>query len=370
MSDLQFVDDDVTSVSNNIITVCEGLMGRTLYPADPLRLFLTSLASIIVQQRVLINQTSKGNFLRYATGEKLDAMGEFTETKRLAASAAITTIEFRLSMPLVSATIIPAGTRVGPQGGDGQMYFITDEVMEIPAGQLAGIVASKCSVPGASGNGFLPGQVNVLMDPLPFIQSVRNTTTSAGGAEEESDDSYRERTRSAPEKFSTAGPSGAYQYWAKTASPSIIDVAVHSPAEGEVVIVPLLQNGEPPGPDVLEAVNGAVNDRKRRPLTDKVTVAKPAQVPYDINIKYWINRGRATESASIQVAVAEAVDHYRTWQKSKLGRAINPSELVWRVMAAGALRVEVTAPLYAEVGESQVAKDGTVNITFGGLEDD
>ncbi|MCY7486425.1 baseplate J/gp47 family protein [Paenibacillus alvei] len=370
MSNLQFVDDDVTSVSNDIITVYEGLTGRTLYPADPIRLFLMSLASIIVQQRVLINQTAKGNLLRYAQGDQLDAMGEFTETSRLTAAAAVTTVEFRLSMPLVSATIIPAGTRIGPQGGDGQLYFSTTEVFEIPAGVQSGSVVCKCSIAGIVGNGFLPGKLNVLIDPLPFIQSVKNTTTSTGGAAEEVDNSYRERIRTAPEQFSTAGPYGAYQYWAKAASSSIIDVAVHSPSEGEVVVVPLMQGGELPSSDILESVNESVNDRKRRPLTDKVTVAKPTQVSYDINIKYWINRDRAAESTNIQSAVVEAVNQYRTWQKSKLGRAINPSELVWRVMAAGALRVEVTTPVYVEVGTTQVAKDGTVNITFGGFEDD
>ncbi|MFW5433695.1 baseplate assembly protein [Paenibacillus apiarius] len=370
MSDLQFVDDDVTSVSNDIITIYEGLTGRTLYPADPIRLFLMSLASIIVQQRVLINQTAKGNLLRYAQGEKLDAMGEFTETERLKAAEAMTTVEFRLSMPLVSATIIPAGTRIGPQGGDGQLYFSTTEVIEIPAGTQSGSAACKCSISGVTGNGFLPGQLNVLIDPLPFIQSVKNTTTSTGGAAEERDDPYRERIRTAAEQFSTAGPYGAYQYWAKTASSSIVDVAVHSPADGEVVVVPLMQNGELPSSDILEAVNESVNDRKRRPLTDKVTVSKPTQVSYDINLKYWINRDRAAETTSIQAAVTEALNQYKTWQKSRLGRAINPSELVWRVMAAGALRLDVTTPVYTEVGTTQVAKEGTVNITFGGLEDD
>lgn len=163
------------------------------------------------------------------------------------------------------------------KGGDGQLFFNTNETIQILEGELTGTVTAECSDSGTSGNGFLPGQINVLIDPIPFVQSVKNITTSSGGAAAEDDSSYRERIRTAPEQFSTAGPEGAYQYWAKTASSSIIDIAVHSPAAGEVVIVPLMQNGDLPSTDILEAVEEAVTDRKRRPLTDNVTVTTPTQ---------------------------------------------------------------------------------------------
>ncbi|MDT2242281.1 baseplate J/gp47 family protein [Paenibacillus larvae] len=74
-------------------------------------------------------------------------------------------------------------------------------MLEIKAGKVSGTITTECSIAGDVGNGFLPGQLNVLVDPIPFIQSVTNTTESAGGAEEETDDSYRERIRSAPESF-------------------------------------------------------------------------------------------------------------------------------------------------------------------------
>ncbi|MNW67399.1 hypothetical protein D3C74_459810 [compost metagenome] len=68
--------------------------------------------------------------------------------------------------------------------------------------------------------------------------------------------------------------------------------------------------------------------------------------------------------------VTSAVDAYLLWQKSKLGRNINPSELIRRVMTAGALRVDVTSPTFTEVDTLEVAKDAAVNITYGGLADD
>lgn len=368
--EITFVDEDVTEVLNNMVTLYEAVTDRKLFPADPVRLFLLSIAQIIVQQRVLINLTSRGNLLRYANGANLDAMGEFTETKRLEADAAMTTLEFRLSMPLLSSTIIPAGTRVGVQGAEGSLYFSTKSVLEIPSGQLSGQVTAECTVAGSEGNGFLPGQINVLIDPLPFIQSVSNKTASSGGAERESDDAYRNRIRSAPESFSTAGPAEGYHYWAKSASSSIVDVGVDNPSDGVVIIVPLMANGELPSQEVLEAVSEAVNDRKRRPLTDKVTVQKPTIAEYGIDFTYWVSRERTSDLTTIQTDVSQAVDQYRTWQKSKLGRSINPSELISRVMAAGASRVNVMTPVYTEVGRLQVAQDTSLNVVFGGISDD
>ncbi|ETK29835.1 baseplate J/gp47 family protein [Paenibacillus larvae] len=370
LPDVQFVDEDPNNTINNIISTYEALTNRKLFPGDPERLFLLSLAQIIIQQRVLINQTRKSNLIKYARGPVLDHMGAFMETERLPAARAITTIEFQLSMPLTSATIIPAKTRVAPQGGNGKIFFSTKEVLEIKAGKVSGTITAECSIAGDVGNGFLPGQLNVLVDPIPFIQSVTNTTESAGGAEEETDDSYRERIRSAPESFSVAGPSGAYEHWAKTAGSSVIDVGVESPSPGEVVIVPLLVGGEMPTEDVLDAVAETLNDRRVRPMTDQVHVQKPEAVTYDITLKYWISRNRATESTNIQGRIATAVEEYKLWQKSRLGRDINPSELIWRVMAAGASRVEVTTPVFQEIGPLQVAQDGEINITYGGLSDD
>ncbi|MEK5181345.1 baseplate J/gp47 family protein [Paenibacillus odorifer] len=370
LPEIQFVAEDAADIQQNIITMYEGLIDSTLQPADPVRLFLSSLAAIIVQQRVLINQTAKGNLLRNASNVVLDHMGAFQGSERLEASAAITTLEFSLSIPLASAKPITSGTRVGAQGGDGSIFFTTTEYLEIPAGATTGVVTGECSTAGVVGNGYLPGQINVLMDPLPFVQSVTNTTITSGGAAAETDEAFRERIRTAPESYSTAGPRGAYEFWAKSTSAAILDVYAYSPSDGTVRIVPLLSGGVIPGQDVLDAVSETLEDRGVRPLTDKVTVAAPTAVPYNTVLTYYISRSRAAESTNIQAAVTAAVTTYQLWQKSKLGRHINPSELTARVMAAGALRVTVTAPAYSAIQPTQVAQEGATTLTYGGLVDD
>ena len=65
-----------------------------------------------------------------------------------------------------------------------------------------------------------------------------------------------------------------------------------------------------------------------------------------------------------------AVQEYILWQR-KIGRDINPSKLVSLIMAAGAKRVDLTAPTYTQVGDAAVALlTGAVVSNYGGLEDD
>ncbi|KAA8750296.1 baseplate J/gp47 family protein [Paenibacillus sp. UASWS1643] len=370
MPDIEFTEQDVLSIQSEVRTLFEGATGRTLNRADPEMLVLNALAKMILLQRVLIDQTAKAQLLRHARKTMLDYLGDFANTPRLAAAFATTTLQFTLTAPLASAQAIPVGTRVSPEGAEGEIYFATNSTIVIPAGQLIGTVSARCLQAGDIGNGFLPGVINTLIDPVPFVLSVSNLTESAAGADEEEDEPYRERIRLSNDSYSTAGPEDGYIYWAKTASAAIVDVAAVTPAPMEVTIIPLLENGELPTQEILDAVTSALSPRNRRPLTDKVTVQRPEIVAYDIAVTYYVHEDNIANLLSIQTAVEQAVGEYIIWQKSKLGRDINPSELVRRMINAGADRVEQTGllPLYAEVTDLQVARE-TENtiITFGGL---
>ncbi|WP_255314622.1 baseplate J/gp47 family protein [Bacillus sp. FJAT-26390] len=369
LPEMEYVSEDVTTSLNHMITTYEAASGRVLYPGDPVRLFLLSIAAIIVQQRTLINLTAKQNLLKYAAGPMLDHLGAFTETPRLPAAPSATTLRFTLSAPQLSAVSIPAGTRVSTES-DPKRYFATVAFVQVAPGQLTVDALALCTEAGALGNGYGVGQINQIVDPIPFLATASNVTVSAGGADTEDDEAYRERVHTAPESFSVAGPSGAYRHWAKSASASISDVAVFSPSACKVVVVPLLENGEIPGQSLLNLVDEAVNDRTRRPLTDQVTVQAPSAVTYNIVLHYWISKDRTSEVAAIQAAVTQAITGFVLWQKSRLGRNINPSELIRRIMDAGAHRVNVTGPVYTEVEPDEVAIAGTITPTYGGLTDD
>lgn len=372
LPEIQFVDTDPMAIETGIITLYESISGRTLAPGDPVRLFLLSVAALIIQQRALLNYAAQQNLLRYAEGPYLDNLGALVETPRLTASPALTTVRFTLSAVQPDAILIPAGVRLTTPAGE--VFFATREVAEISAGDLTADILCVCLQAGTIGNGFLPGQINVLVDPQPFVASVSNQTESSGGADVETDDPYRGRIHTSPERFSVAGPSGAYEYWARTANPNILDVRVHSPAATEVEILVLMAGGELPDSNILDAVDAVVNDRSIRPLTDQVTVAAPDVINYTIDIEYWIDAENTTEAIAIQAAVERAVEAYVLWQKSRIGRNVNPSELVRLVMNAGARRVVVTEPTYTVLDDTEIAiiddPDSEITVTYGGIEDD
>ena len=364
---IEFASKDVHQIEADTIITYEAISGRKLAPGDPVRLFLQAIAQIIAHQRSLIDYSAKMNLLAFSEGAYLDHIGALVETARLPAQAAETTVRFTLSAPQPQDVIIPAGIRVTP---DGQLFFATTDPTTVPTGATSADVLVQCLVDGLIGNQWEPGQINKLVDPLPWIRSVANLTTGSGGAEIEGDERYRLRIQQAPVKFSVAGPEGAYRYWAQTAHQSIADVSVLSPAPGEVEIRPLLEGGQIPGAEILQAVEEICNSRSIRPLTDMVSVLAPDVVTYNIELTYWIGAVSASMAAIIQDAVETAVDEYQAWQRSRLGRDLNPSELIARVMRAGAKRVDVAFPAYAHVGPAQVALAENITVVYGGLEDD
>lgn len=365
---LSFCDTDADTIKTEVITKYEEISGRSLASADPVRLFLESIAAIIVQQRVLIDWAAKQNLLSYSSGDYLDALGELLGVTRLEASAAITTVRYTLSEALDFAVTIPAGNRTTP---DGALYFATDTATVIAAGDTYADIDSTCTTTGEDGNGYVAGQIATIVDPLPYVATAVNTTASSGGAGVEDDDSLRERIRLAPESFSVAGPSGAYEYWAKTASNSISDVTIIAPSDepGYVYIYVLMEDGELPTDDILELVEETLDSEKLRPITDTVVVQSPEAVSYDIDLTYYVAESDSTSATAIQTAVEAAVEEYVLWQKSKIGRDLLPSKLIQLVMAAGALRVEVTSPAHTVLTGTQVAVADNVTATFGGLEE-
>ncbi|GHS88594.1 hypothetical protein AGMMS49957_10360 [Synergistales bacterium] len=343
---------------------------RKLYPGDPIRLFLESVAFELIHQRQLIDHAAKMNLLAYSAGDYLDHIGALLNVTRLPAQAAATTLKFTLSAPQIGVSLIPKGTRATPGGGN--IIFATDKTAEIPEGEQEADVSASCVILGAVGNGFLPGQVNKIVDPFPWQVYVTNTTVSSGGANIESDENLRERIQIAPESFSVAGPRGAYEFWARTAHQSIVDVAVLGPPDtepGDVEIYPLLADGELPTQDILDAVYAVCDAEDIRPDTDHVFVLAPQTVGFDLSVTYWIDRSRAAQSAAIQQAVNQAVGAWVRWQRSKLGRDVNPSELNHRILAAGAKRAEILSPEFTPLTRSQVAAPDDMEVTFGGLED-
>lgn len=369
LPDVEFLETDAETIKAEILTGYEQASGRTLAAGDPVRLFLLSLASIIIQQRTTINQAAQQNLLTYAQGEYLDALGALLSVERLEESRSVTTIKFTLSQALATVYTIPAGTEVT----NGTVTFATDHDLDIPKGELSGSVTASCTVPGEVGNDYLAGQVTTIVKPMTFVAKAENVTITTGGSEAESDASLAERIRLAPNSFSVAGPEKAYIYHAKSVSSSVIDVSVTSPSPGEVDVYVLLSGGVLPQEETLQQISDYLNDSSIRPLTDYVKVLAPKAVNYQIELHYWIGREDSSRAEQIKADVTAAVEKYRLWQQGKIGRDILPAKLIQYVMQAGASRIDSPTMKPADfkaLESGQVAQCTDVKVVYEGIKDE
>lgn len=367
LPDIDFVQTDPQQIIDDIISGYEDMAGYTLASGDPRRLYLLSIAYVIIQQRQQIDASGKSNLLYYAQDDYLDQLGAFRKVTRIPAQAAITTERFTLSAIRPDNIGIPQGTRVT---ADNQVYFETTAPGIIVSGQLYVDVPVQALTAGEAGNGYEVGEINRLVDPIPYVQTVSNTFETSGGRDKEDDEAYRARIYEAPGGFSIAGPENAYIFWALSASSSIVDVKAFSPSAGVVDIRALLEDGGIPDQPLLDLIDATLSDKTIRPLTDNVQVYAPDIVNYNIDLTYFIRTEDVASATEIQERVDAAVQNYITWQYAKLGRDVNPQELISRIIQAGAKRANITAPTLAALTESEVAKVNTVNAVYGGTEDD
>lgn len=378
-AEYQFVSTNSADVIAELTEQYENLTGKTLLPADPDKLFISWVAGIIVQERILINYAANQNIPSRAVGDNLDAIGEdIYNVRRPQAEAAICTVRFTISAAQETAIAIPNGTRMTDNSGSLVWHTTEDAVVEI--GALSVDVPVVCETPGTVGNGYSVGQINTLIDVdnVMYFFECQNIDTSNSGAEAATDAEYFELMRAGLEAFSTAGPKGAYEYHAKAVSTEIADVCAINPIDkpGYVNICAIMVDGTIADDGTKNAILNACSDDKVRPLTDIVEVVDPEVVEYDIELTYYANRNSDVSISEIDNTVSAAVEEYCSWQCGKIGRDINPSRLMWLLKESGAKRVDIVSPVFTSLRDGserlipQVAKVRNIAITNGGFEDE
>lgn len=362
-TDFNFVETDSAKLYTAIIDKLMDYCNEPLYPGDERRIFGESLVMVFVALFSEFNDKMKQRTLQHARGVVLDAIGDRYRVKRAEPANAYATFRFSVDAPREENIIIPAGTRIT---SDGSVYFATQAVAVLPAGDAYTDLVCVCTTGGAAYNGFNPGTLITLVDLIPYIASVSNITTTIGGDDgepytEEGDNKLRERIRLAPSTLSTAGPESAYRYFALSADPEIIDVAIDVPADkpNTVNIYPLMTGGDLPDEETLKKVLDVLGDDVC-PMCDLVQAFAPAAVEYTVEIKYYCTQDN--EAATIQTIEGEggAIDQYNAWQTAALARDINPDQLRRFILAptegVGAMRVDVISPTYQQLTKAQVAK--------------
>ncbi|MGG3448622.1 baseplate J/gp47 family protein [Domibacillus aminovorans] len=363
LPEIEFVNLNVEELERIGVEKFESLTGVTLSEADPRRKFIQSVAFMGVLLANNIDFTAKQSRLAYAEDHYLEHIGINKNVERLEPIAADAIVRYNVNNPEVF--VIPSGNRMSV----GDVFFETTADHTVEVGLEYIDIELKCTEPGTIGNDYLPGQITEIVDPLPWVTSAVNVTKSAGGTDWETDDAYAERIRTANESLSTGGPELAYEYLAKSANQNVIDVHVDSPAPVQVMITALMTNGEAPDEDVKAQILEKCSAKTVRPMTDLVTVADPVISAHSVAVTYYLPQSLIAQQSIYQAAVGYAADEYVVWQKSKLGRGIDPSELYARLAKAGAKRVSVEPNDYVELAGNEVAHM-TVTLTYGGLLND
>lgn len=374
-AEYKFIPTDPEDIIIWLTAMYEEIMGVTVQPASPERLFIQWMATAIALERVLTNYTGNQNIPSRAAGENLDALAElFYTQERPQAKAATCTIRFTISEAQEFAVLIPKGTRVT----DARKTLVWETLADVYVDIGKNYVDTKvqCQTKGKQGNGYVEGQINSIIDPFAYFLSCKNLTESDGGGDAATDEEFYELLRLSMDGYSCAGARGGYIYFAKQVSTEIADVVANSPAPGVVKIYVLMKDGTLAGEEIKGKVLAACSEDEVRPMTDFVAMADAEIVPYDISFTYYLQNGCTQNAAEIAAAVSEAVDQYKAWQSAKLGRDITPDELRKYLYRTGVKRIELVSPDFTALRDGkdgtvpQVAKVGEVTVINGGYEDE
>ena len=130
-----------------------------------------------------------------------------------------------------------------------------------------------------------------------------------------------------------------------------------------------MSGGNLPSQEILSAVYESCNAESVRPDTDLVRVKTPEIINYNLSVKFFIDKANSSIAGQIANKVELAINEFVKWQKIKLGRDINPSELNRKIINAGAKRCEIESPNFRVLLPYQLAIANQVLITYGGLEE-
>lgn len=336
-----------------------------LAPAQPERLILYSAAVMLYQALQYIDQSGKSGLLKYSEGQFLDNLAALKRVSRNPAAAARTILVFTLSKPQEFDIEIPKGTRAAVE----DLFFSTTETAVIRAGKESVEIPAACLIAGEVGNGYAPGRIITLVDPINYVAEVTNKTETTGGADIETDDALAQRIYLAPSGYSTAGPEDAYRYWVQSYSAAVKNCYITSESPGEVDVYVMMQDGRIPDMEQLEDMKEYLENKNRKPMTDKVVVKAPTVNEYTIDVTYYIAQSDRGSVDAVKEKIEAACKAYQDWQMEVIGRDLNPSQLTYLLVNAGACHVVIRSPAWTEIDGASISKATSVKLEYGGIKD-
>lgn len=330
----------------------------------------------VYQALAYLDSAAKMNLLKYSMEGYLDNLGALRSVTRVEASPSVCIIRFTLSDTYNFDVEIPAGT--GIKAGEQEWIWYTDESIVVKSGEMYAEVQATCGTVGKITNDVAIGQINTLVQNIPYVSHAENITDTGAGADIQGDDVFRERIFLRPTSYSVAGPEDAYKYWTLTYSATIDHCVIMThdhnytetfrPEPGEVYIYVSLSDNSEPTEDFLLGLEEFLDDDTKRPLTDWVHVRALQKETFDIDFTYFCLENSSYTTEYIPNIVQNAVNQYVEWQTEQLGRDINPQKLISFLLQTDVIkRVEVRKPEYKVVEQIPQAA-GEIYMENGGVE--
>ncbi|WP_154911261.1 baseplate assembly protein [Klebsiella grimontii] len=224
--------------------------------------------------------------------------------------------------------------------------------------------AAACMLSHATGDDLDNIAANLDTERLVITEA-----TDTADAVTESDEALRLRAQAAFEGMSVAGPSAAYEYFARSASGQVADARATSPSPAEVVVAVLSTEGDGTASALLlDAVAAAVNDEEVRPLGDRVTVQSAEIVPYAIDATLYLYPG--PESEPIINAAMASLQAFLADNDKKIGRDIVRSAISAALHVQGVQRVVINTPAAdLRIDNTQAARNTGYTVDNGGTDE-
>lgn len=224
--------------------------------------------------------------------------------------------------------------------------------------------AAACMLSHATGDDLDNIAANLDTERLVITEA-----TDTSDAVTEGDEALRLRAQAAFEGMSVAGPSAAYEYFARSASGQVSDARATSPSPAEVVVAVLSTEGDgTASAALLDAVAAAVNDEEVRPLGDRVTVQSAEIVEYDIDATLYLYPG--PESEPIINAAMASLKAFLADNDKKIGRDIVRSAISAALHVQGVQRVVINTPAAdLQIDNTQAARNTGYTVDNGGTDE-
>lgn len=333
-----FVERDPDVIMTECKAKLQELLGRELQPAQVEQLMLQF---IVYREVLLTNRFNAGMsqmLYQFSQAPVLDYIAGLVAVDRLPAAYAGCTVRFDL-VEGHGTVLIPEGTRVAST--DNSVVFRTVDDIAVQENVHVVEVNALADTAGKEGNGYAPGKINKILDPLAFVSTVANIDTTGGGSDVETDEQLRERIKLAPSQYSSAGSRSSYKFYAKSANALITDISITSPTPGTVMIVPLTDVDDTPE-QIVSDVYAACSPEDVRPLTDTVIVSAPTRENYTIQVD--IELYEDIDANSAKTAIFEALEMYASEKRTKLGQDIIRSHIAQICRTAAVYDVSVVLP--------------------------